>query len=340
MNHEIPCGVSKSVLVTVSFMLFAIASIAQETSTRLYRFQKNGLWGFVNSRKDTIIKARWEKVEAFHKNKALVTHKGKRGMIDLKGDYLIPPVYDKIGEVSREGIVGVVRNDSAGYINIDSGVMISPIQWNSAYPFSGGYAKVGKNNLYGMINTTGVLVCPLEYTEIDDIFDGMIKIEKDGKFGFLDSTRTVAIPVIWPYAKYFQEGFAVVLTKNHNYGFIDKKGRLVIELEKGMIPDDFNGGLSGVVRDGKTGFIDSKGKWIIPIQWEGAFPFYGGHAGVKRNGKWGFIDKSGKVAIDFIFDEVRPYRDGTAEGRTKDRWVKIALQKFPSIHPPEEAPKN
>jgi hypothetical protein len=76
------------------------------------------------------------------------------------------------------------------------------------------------------------------------------------------------------------------------------------------------------------------------MQWEGAFPFYGGHAGVKRNGKWGFIDKSGKVVIDFIFDEVRPYRDGTAEGRTKDQWVKIALRKFPSIHPPEEAPKN
>ena len=44
----------------------------------------------------------------------------------------------------------------------------------------------------------------------------------------------------------------------------------------------------------KWGYIDKKGKIVIPIQYDDAWPFSdNGLARVKVNGKWGYIDKKG-----------------------------------------------
>lgn len=321
-------------------LFFETASLAQGVSQRLYRFQKNGLWGFINTKSDTLIKAQWEKVENFYNDRALVMHKGKWGMINMKGDYLIPPAYEEIGEVSKDGIAVVVKENLAGYININTASIISSLQWNRAYPFNGGYAKVGKNNLYGIINSKGIVVCPVEYTEIVNVSDGMIKIEKNKKCGFLDSTANIVIPVIWSYARDFKEGYSVVETENGNYGFMDKSGKLVIELPEGVRPSDLQEGLSGVVKNNKTGFMDLQGKMIIPFQWDNAFLFHRGYAAVQRHGKWGFINKRGDVVIDLAYDEILPFSDGTADGKKNDKWEKINFGELASDYFPPPVEKK
>ena len=54
----------------------------------------------------------------------------------------------------------------------------------------------------------------------------------------------------------------------------------------------------------KYGYVDKKGKVVIEPQYENAKSFSHGLAGVCVNGKWGFIDKTGTLVIDTLFDDV------------------------------------
>ena len=54
------------------------------------------------------------------------------------------------------------------------------------------------------------------------------------------------------------------------------------------------------------GFIDKKGNLIIPIIYQMVWDFKAGLAPVKKNGFWGFINTEGQVVIDFQYDFVYP----------------------------------
>ena len=62
----------------------------------------------------------------------------------------------------------------------------------------------------------------------------------------------------------------------------------------------------------KYGFIDKSGKVVIELQFDIAGDFSEGFAKVEKDGKYGFIDKNGKVVIEPQFDEVRDFSEGLA----------------------------
>jgi hypothetical protein len=114
-------------------------------------------------------------------------------------------------------------------------------------------------------------------------------------YGFVDLKGKIVIEPQWEDATDFHEGYAAV-NKKGKWGWVDKAGlHIDQQLSK---PVQFHGGLALFERDGKTGFVDPTGKVVIEPQWELAWDFNEGLAAVKRNGKWGWIDKSGKVVIE------------------------------------------
>ena len=63
----------------------------------------------------------------------------------------------------------------------------------------------------------------------------------------------------------------------------------------------------------KYGFIDKSGKVVIELQFDDAGYFSEGLARVEKDGKWGFIDKSGKVVIEPQFDDAEDFSEGLAK---------------------------
>ena len=99
----------------------------------------------------------------------------------------------------------------------------------------------------------------------------------------------------------FHNGLSCV-KQNGKYGFIDKKGKVVVPFQFDDTAYSFSDGLTYVKREGKYGFIDKKGKVIIPFQFDDAESFSDGLAKVRQNDKYGFVDKEGKVVVPFLFD--------------------------------------
>jgi hypothetical protein len=81
------------------------------------------------------------------------------------------------------------------------------------------------------------------------------------------------------------------------------------------------GPLFQIPRDGKWGFMDRKGHVVIAPAFADERDFFHGLAGVElSNGKWGFINERGKFAIPARFDEVRDFIDDLAPVRVDRKW--------------------
>jgi hypothetical protein len=64
---------------------------------------------------------------------------------------------------------------------------------------------------------------------------------------------------------------------------------------------------------GFRGFIDTKGRYVIDgSTYKNLGDFSEGLASFQQDKTWGFIDKTGKVVIQPTFDQVWPFHEGYA----------------------------
>ena len=125
----------------------------------------------------------------------------KFGFFDAQGKVIIPVIYDYMERISNSGDepVNVVKKGGKfGYINLISGKLMIPVEYDSLTIGSlntdaqgNGIAVASKNHKYGVLSTNGAIVVPFEFDGIgevkslDGIASGVSLAEKDGKLVLL-----------------------------------------------------------------------------------------------------------------------------------------------------------
>lgn len=121
--------------------------------------------------------------------------------------------------------------------------MVLKHDYNEAYPFTDGMAKVRKGNKWGFINSQGKELIEIKYSEIGDWHGDFCKVAVGGKFK--DDVLTGA-----------------------KYGFIDKSGAEAIKPEYDMI-GQFSGSVALVKKKDKYGYIDTECRFVVPCEFDG-----------------------------------------------------------------------
>ncbi|MCL2435785.1 MAG: WG repeat-containing protein [Lentimicrobiaceae bacterium] len=95
----------------------------------------------------------------FRKDLALVQLGGKWGCVNLKGNEVVPPQYEKI-EINQfdNPRIAAKLNGKWGFIN-DNGKDITAFEYDEVTQFHNCRARVKKNDKYGFINTKGANTC-------------------------------------------------------------------------------------------------------------------------------------------------------------------------------------
>jgi hypothetical protein len=214
---------------------------------------------------------------------AKVQKDGKWGIINSKGNVIIPCTYDGIRDFNFH---------KTGRVE---GPYIDFFSWRDGKKNS--MAVVRKGDKWGLINKQGKVFLRCLYDEIYSprltlFYGGRVGVKQNGLWGFLDTAGRPVIPCV-----YEQIG-----SRNYGEGNFNEEGDVY----------SFYGGISVAKKDGKWGAIDENGNEKVPFVYDFMYSWSDSLdlTGVQKEGAWGFIDKAGNVAIPIIYDAIRWFEDG------------------------------
>ena len=214
------------------------------------------------------------------------------------------------------GPVKSKRLNKIGFIN-KKGELVIPYKYDDCTHFANGFAFVKQGESFYLINKQGEKLGTQSFngvfgslTLFDMPHEGFVKARYFDKktqlshYYVLDSTGKEVFQAKFIGMGNFFEGLAKVSLRNElneiKWGFINRKGDIVIEPIFSKEPGDFKHDRSRVIaRDGKIGYIDKRGELVIETKFKNASDFFEGFAFVSSDRYDGLIDTDGKFVYKF-----------------------------------------
>jgi hypothetical protein len=306
----------------------------RRSDTPLFRFEKNGQVGFIDDRGEVKIPPKfdvgWFAEEDFVEGLSPARSGRNWGFIDTKGNWAIKAKYMRV-EPFSEGLAAVIGHRQGSghpfaYIDKNGATIIRlPEDVYRAHPFSEGMAAVSTfEDKFGYIDRTGKLTIPYQFEVAGPFREGLAAVVFGGRCyveARNDSPRYMSLggvhllssdeldAFIAGTAAMSSPGVPPFITERCGEGFIDKTGKIVFRLQGAR---DFSEGLAAVEDLGKWGFIDRNGTFRVSLQFEDARSFCNGLAPARVDGKWGYIDSAGQWKIRPEFKEADEFSDGLA----------------------------
>ncbi len=200
---------------------------------------KDGKAGCIDMKGQVVIPFVWDDVYSFHHGVAVVERDGKEGLISRTGDILIPCEYKSIEDY-------YLRNEDSG-INIviaenHRETMYLPITENNVdsviFANDGGILVtsdlVYEKSIYDLTGTKQATVNSIVDMYNAPLDSGLLTIKDENGFGYLDRNGRIAIPCQYLKANHFSEGLAAVLSKGaDHFSIIDTQGNVLVDLPAG-----------------------------------------------------------------------------------------------------------
>lgn len=182
-------------------------------------------------------------------------------------------------------------------------------EYNFIDSFHDGRAVVKKKEQFGIIDIDGKEVVPCMYHKILRFSEGLAACQKESdNWSFIDLNGDIVIYV--PDGIYitseigFKEGVCAVFGETEDglkYGYINKSGELIIDLQYNYA-SDFCEGLASVYNEDEDVrfYIDLEGNRCFPYNYSYCGNFVGNKAVVQAlHGKHFAIDKNGEILFKF-----------------------------------------
>ncbi|MEO6730717.1 MAG: WG repeat-containing protein [Ferruginibacter sp.] len=205
-----------------------------------------------------------------------------------------PAKWPKFYDVDS-GYASVSHHDKSGIIDKKGNIVI-PIIWYSAYVFSEGLACVRspKPELkFGFLDKENTWVIPLKYQDCRWGFkNGLAAVKLKDNWGYINKADVTVIPFIYDAAEEFKNGLAIVKRKK-NFGVVDLAGNVIIPIKYTSLTQNYEG-IFMCESKNKWGAYNQKGILITEPVYEVQFYFSGSKAKVTQKGRTFFIDMTGK----------------------------------------------
>lgn len=279
-------------------------------------FQDHGKWGYLSGA-GIAIAARFDFAGPFTADGAVVCDSTQCGLIDRNGKFIPPtwlPHRRLFPQHFSEGLSPAIEDGKWGYVDHKRKIVI-PFQFDHAYPFESGMARVFVDKKAFFINKQAKRMTP-SFDWAYDFHEGLAAVQVRDKVGYIQRDGSYAIPPIHHSASGidFAEGLVADRVKG-KVGFMDRTGKIVIQPKyDDVFP--FSGGLAPVELEGKWGYVDKAGNLAIPIQYQFAHVFSEGVASVYLDGKAYYIKPDGSPAFPATFNSAMPFCGGVASVET------------------------
>lgn len=174
------------------------------------------------------------------------------GYIDATGKVVIPAKYDRASDFS-EGLAGVCSWKAATTSSDDSisdekvwrcgfveptGRVVIPLTFKSVSAFSDGRALAEQQDgQRAILDKNGRIIRVVSSLDVPGQFhEGLAIAKKDGVIGFIDPQGYWAIPARFAGAWDFSHGMALVQFSDKEYGYIDRRGKVIWQAKTTVSP--------------------------------------------------------------------------------------------------------
>lgn len=293
-----------------------------------------GEWGFTDISNQLIIAMQYHMVYPFKNQKAVVSLARKNlgavyGVIDLKGNWIIPAKYQYVGE-AKSGlrcfkIHIAAQGNRFGFVSDVSGLEVIPAQFTNVSHFCDGVAVVsfgqGKQEYFAVINAEGEIIADrLKHAELCAF--GYSLIQRSKFLEFVDCDGQIILKTkeskVHQLTFLKNENLSLIRTRRRElvatqykkkWGFykINELGvTFQIEHQFDELSDyGFQHQRCAVSIDRQATYIDEDGTVIAPLNCTDVFiDFQGELCTLVKHGldkPYAFMDKAGQRVIDFKY---------------------------------------
>jgi len=269
--------------------------------------EDNPVWGVIDKSGEIVIPLEYDGLSSFTNSRAVFevdkVHLNRNnnnlyGLIDTSGNIIVPAIYNSLRAQSDGTWKAEIYGGEIKFIDKD-GNDVLVVGTNRSLAGEGLYStgiEIDGKWKGGYVNADGDWVIEPVYDRVDDFHEGFalvfVKLSEDSS--------------MWTANKYF----------------INTSGEIIIDVTEYELITEFSEGLCAVQKDDKWGFIDKTGKMVIDLIYDYAHdmftadtqhPFKDGRARVLKDDKWGMIDKDGTEIIPIIYDRIRYFKDNDTE---------------------------
>ncbi len=302
---------------------------AEDFYLGLAKVNYEGKVGFIDSTDKAVIPFKYDHITNFYRGIATTfvgttddmgnNIDGKYGLIDVKGNVLAEPIYDKVS--TADGYIFAKLGDTYGILK--NGKEVVPFDYNGFYGYYNGTIIVSRPfNAKEEKAYQKELQKKEEESENqdEDEYSGESYSEDDnskiiGKFGLIDTTNKIIIP--FKYDDAFPLGNKLIIAKKKGkYGIINKSNKTILDFSYDKISpiEEGNGEAYLKTKKGtKYGCINSQAKIIADAIYDQIDLSYSdaGFVIVTKDEKKGCINLEGKLILPIEYDYIVVYDENT-----------------------------
>ncbi len=155
---------------------------------------------------------------------AIVEYQKKYGVINKKNEIIVKPIYDSISKLFN-GFSVIKLDNKYGYMNDKFEVVQKPI-FKDVREFLGkvSFVQSNANAKWSCITKEMKVKINDEFDEAYNFYDGFARVVKDGKWGYINDKCEVVVSPKYEYAYDFSKTYAKV-QKNGHIAYINEKGK-------------------------------------------------------------------------------------------------------------------
>ena len=254
---------------------------------------EEGKYGLVSTTKKQILESKYDEIsQVYLQDYYLVKENGKQKLINTAGDTLIEKGFDEIKSATSRGVI-FTKNGLYGEMTTNGEITIEA-KYQDLKEAKDGIYIAKQNDKYGIIDVDGNEKITFDYTGItyNERANLFLAEDPEYKTSIIDNEYNVKIIGILSEINTEESYIKMRIDDEYKYYNFSCEEKPNTELLQ-------NNTIFLSKKDGKYGYVDKKGNVVVDYIYDDATEQNEyGFASVKKNGLWGSIGKDGKEIIE------------------------------------------
>lgn len=280
--------------VLITPLYAEITSLDKDKSQGFIVKSSDGKYGIVDTANKQVLETKYDTVEKIYRNDYyVVTENGKQEVVKKAGDKVLSGNYDKIEAILQNPENGIIykQKEKYGIMNLSGDVVRKP-EYEKLKEGASGSIIAKKDSKYGIIDLQGNQKVEFKYQNLsynekadlyiaeddqyeNEILDSNYQVKQTGYLielntdkGYMELNQNNSYK--YYNFKFEEQNAENIFTSNTlfaskkdgKYGFVDKNGKTVVDYIYDDVTSQNSYGYAGIKKDGKWGAIDKDGKVV------------------------------------------------------------------------------